>query len=223
MSLAEVSRRTGLPLSTASRLISLLVDRGFVRRGPAGQGLVPGRWLEGVGIKALGGLKQSGRFDEHITRLASEVGESISVALLDFDRLLLIARRESPHPLRMVAAVGDLLPPLRTAAGKAVLAFLPENRQLALLAAAGEPNRSLGLLAGELEDARRLGYARDEEQFAVGLRCVAAPFFMAGGDPLGAISVGGPAARFTPELAAAAIEPLRLQVRAISEELGHQH
>ena len=110
----------------------------------------------------------------------------------------------------------------KTRLWQAVLAFLPGFRQLALVGGGEAGREALGHLEAELATVREVGFARDEEQFAVGLRCVAAPFFRVGGEPLGAISIGGPAARFTPEQAQAAVEPLLRVSEAISQELGHE-
>jgi DNA-binding IclR family transcriptional regulator len=221
LSLGEVSRRAGLPLSTASRLVGLLSERGFVRRD-GGSGLVAGPSLERVGLRALQRITAIGRFDEHVARLASSFGESVSLGLIDFGRIVLVARRESDHALRMVARVGDIIPPHTSAMGKALLAFMPPERALELLASATpDPAAVLARLGTELEWVREQGYARDEGEFAVGLRCVAAPFFRAGGEPAGAISIAGPSARFTEEQAAAAVRPLLAEVGSISRELGH--
>lgn len=222
MSLGEVSRRTGMPASTASRLTTLLIERRLLRRQEPGHLLMPGPWLERLGLRSLQRLSESGRFDEHVGRLAAGFSESVSLGLVDNDQIVLVARRESEHALRMVARVGDIIPPHRSAMGKAILAFMPDERRRELMAgAAVDPDSVLKSLEAELQDVRTLGYARDEEQFAIGLRCVAAPFFGTSGEPVGAISLAGPSARFTGEQARAAIRPLLAEVRSISSELGH--
>ncbi len=222
LSLGDISRRTGLPLSTASRLAALLTEREFLRRDGVSQRLVPGLQLERMGLRALQRMTESGRFDEHVTRLAASFGESVSLGLVDLGHIVLVARRESEHALRMVARVGDIIAPHRSAMGKALLAFMPRDRRLELLASVTpDPASLLAELEEELAAVRSAGYARDEGEFVIGLRCVAAPFFRAGGEAIGAISVAGPAARFTEEQAAAAVPPLLAEVRSISRDLGH--
>lgn len=222
LSVAEISGRTGLPLSTASRLVTLLVDREYVRREDRQGGVVPGPRLERVGLRALQLLTRSGRFDEHVARLASSFGESVSLGLVDLGHIVLVARRESEHALRMVARVGDIIPPHRSAMGKALIAFMSPNRAVDLLSSVSDaPEELLGRLQPALEKVREAGYAVEEGEFAVGLRCVAAPFFRSEGEPVGAISIAGPAARFTELQAAAAVPPLLAEVRSISRELGH--
>lgn len=223
VTLTEVSRRTGMPVSTASRLVSLLVARGFVRRRGTEQALEPGPRLERLGLRSLQRMGHHGRFRDRVDRLASQTGESVSLSLVEYDHIVLVSRRESEHALRIVARVGDVISPTTSATGKAILAFMSEDRRRDLLAAAAPADRpSDEALHAELAEARSSGHARHEEEFAIGQRCVAAPFFSSSGEPVGAISVAGPAARFTREAAHAAVLLLIEETRQISEELGYQ-
>jgi DNA-binding IclR family transcriptional regulator len=224
LTLAELSRRTGIPPSTLSRLTNLLADRGFLRRLEGHGGFMPGPELELFGLRSLQRLTELGRFDACVDRLAAVSDESVSVGVLSGSRIVLVARRESMHPLRMVVRVGDVVPAHRTAMGKAILAHLPRDRRLALLEASGVEcaRPHLGALESELDAVREHGYAVDEGVFAVGLRCVGAAFFWGGGEPAGAISIAGPDARFSEQRARDAVPALRAEVEAISCELGHE-
>jgi IclR family acetate operon transcriptional repressor len=70
-------------------------------------------------------------------------------------------------------------------------------------------------------DIHHLGYARDEQIFAVGLRCVAALFFDARADPVGGVSIAGPAGRLTHELVLKFAPLLLEDAKGLSHELGH--
>lgn len=218
--LGELSRRSGVPLSTASRLIGLLVERGLVRRDGGGNQVVVGPALERMALRSMQRWHDFGGFQERVDRLAGRTGESVSLGLLTFDRIVLVARREAPQDLRLVVRVGDVVPPLRSAMGKVILAHLPAGRQDALLRAddgAGPPPQP----PADLAELARKGFADDEGGFAVGLRCVAVPFFAADREPVGGISVAGPSARFTSSRARAAVPAMLAEARAISEELGY--
>lgn len=214
--LAHVAERAGIPISTASRLSRLLMERGYLRRGP-GQTLIPGPQLVRVGLRSLHGLTDTARFDAALASLAETTGESVSAGVLVDDRIVLVARKESEHPLRMVVRVGDVIRPDTSAMGKAILSLLPDERRREVLSGAvGEQaGEVLERLEPELEEARTAGYACDEQVFAVGLRCRAAPSDH-DGLAFAAISIAGPAARFTPEIAEQAVPALLDQTAALS-------
>jgi DNA-binding IclR family transcriptional regulator len=217
--LGELSRRSGVPLSTASRLIALLLERGLARREDGGR-LVVGPALERMALRSMQRWHDFGGFQERVDRLARRTGESVSLGLLSFDRIVLVARKEAAHSLRLVVRVGDAVPPLRSAMGRVMLAHLPPARQEALLHADGIDG-SRPVEHTELRAMRERGYADDEGGFAVGLRCIAVPFFGADGDPVGGISVAGPSARFTGARVKAALPALIEEARAISREMGY--
>ncbi|HEX6547791.1 MAG TPA: IclR family transcriptional regulator [Candidatus Dormibacteraeota bacterium] len=223
LTITEAGQRTGMPVSTASRLVSLLVTRGFVRRRGTDHALEPGPRLERLALRSLQRMGHHGRFRDRVERLAELTGESVSLSLVEFDHIVLVSRRESEHALRIVARVGDLISPTTSATGKAILAFMSEDRANDILSDRDRmPPAAWSALEEELAGVRRCGHARHEEEFAVGQRCVAAPFFSSSGEPVGAISVAGPAARFTREAADAAVRQLLIETRSISAELGFE-
>lgn len=221
LTVTEISQRAHIPLSTSSRLVGLLFDRHFLTRVTDTNRWVPGPMLERIGWRSTSRLHAPDRFDGAVQRLAELTGESVSVGLLVHDSIVLAHRRESAHPLRMVVRIGETIPPHTTALGKAILAFSSKRQQQTLLQARVSDWASvLEVLTSEMETVRERGCAIDDEVFAPGLRCVAAPFFKAGGEPGGAISVAGPVARFTTDAALKCIAALFAEVSAISRDLG---
>lgn len=205
--LTELAARCGMPLSTTSRLIALLADRGYVTRAGSG-GFAPGSRLVRLGLRALDRLEDTDRLDVAVRELATRTGESVSAGLLVGDEIVLTARRESEQSLRAVARVGDVIVPHTSAMGKAVLAHLPADRRLAVLRAAGSTPEQQERLHDELVETSRTGVGIDEQTYAVGLRCRAAPILGRDGSALGGISIAGPAARFTRERADACVDAL---------------
>lgn len=217
LTLSELSTRAGAPISTVLRLVRLLEERRFARRLPDKR-IVPGPALVMLGLRSLRRLPAE-RFHVAVQTLVELTGESVSVGLVVGAEITLIDRRESTHPLRYVASVGDVIPPHRSAMGQAILAYLPAERRRELVRSAvgDEADAVLAALAPELEAVARAGIGRDEEAFAVGLRCIAAPVLGADGQAVGAISISGPAARFTRELADAFAPALLEQTRQLCE------
>lgn len=215
--LSEIASRTGIPLSTASRLVLLLSERRLVRRS-AGGGYSLGPRLYELALRGLSCLADLDALEAAVRRLARVTGESASAGLLLGDSVVLVARRDSEHRLRMSARVGDVVDAYRSAMGKAVLAHLGPEQRLEVLAATVGPDAQgvLRVLEPELEDVRREGFARDEETYAPGLRCRAAAILGVNGVAFGAISVAGPAGRFTPDAAEAATQRLLAETTALS-------
>ena len=109
-------------------------------------------------------------------RVIDLTGESVSVGILLGDEITLVERRESSHALRYVAGVGDVIAPHESAMGKVVLAHSPPEQRARIVRRAVGDGADLVLagLADELDETLAAGIGRDEESFAVGLRCVAA-------------------------------------------------
>lgn len=217
LSLSELSRVAGVPVSTVSRLTSLLVERGLLRNLPGG-GLVAGPQFLRLAVKALGEVQTDARIASCVRSLALTTGESVSAGMLIGDSLVLIAREEPVQSLRAVARVGESVAPHTSAMGKAVLARLDTERRLAVLRrAVGDGAEQVDeSLREELDLIREHGFALDEETFAVGLRCRGAAFVDHEGIAVGGLSIAGPAARFTYELATGVVPALLSAVQALS-------
>ena len=216
LSLSELASRGSVPPSTVSRLARLLEEHGLARR-LADKRYVPGPALVAIGLRSLRRLPTD-RFHEAVQVLVDLTGESVSVGILLGDEITLVERRESSHALRYVASVGDVIAPHQSAMGKVVLAHSPPERRARIVrrAVGDEADLVLAGLADELDETLAAGIGRDEESFAVGLRCVAAPILGNEGDAVGAISISGPAARFTRKLADGFLPGLREQTRRLS-------
>lgn len=220
LTVTSIASRAGVPLSTTSRLLAQLVSWDFLV-DRAGGHYAPGPRLIRIAVRTLDTLHGAEELHRSTEALCSETGESVTAGVVMGDHLMIIARTEPAQQLRAVSRVGEIIPPSRTALGKAVLAQQEPDRRLAVLRAeAGDQAEDvLAGIATELERARKDGYARDEEQYEVGLRCRAAAIIGRYGAPVAGISIGGPSARFTPELAAEAARALLMQVARLSADI----
>ena len=222
LTLSELSRRTELSMSTTHRLANLLVERGFVRRDDGSKRYLSGPQLERLGLRSLGGLPDPARFEAVVARLAAATGESVSLGLVLSNEIVLAARRESAHSLRQVVNVGRRRPrPTRARWASRSWPICRATSSWRLVAGDGvDPVLTLAALSDELDGVRHDGFARDEQTFAVGLRCVAAssrrPRPRRRRD-----SVAGPAARFSAERAMQVVAALLAEVESLSHELGH--
>lgn len=201
LNLTDLSYQLGMPAATVHRLLSTFEEMDFVEQDAA-QGL----WY--VGLKAFTvGNAFLGRRDfvatarAHMDALVEQCGETVNLGVIDDGEVVFISQVESREVMRMIVRLGSRSPIHASGVGKAMLASMPQQRIAQILERRGLKrftDKTLdtpALLREELERIRRQGYALDDEEHAVGLRCVASAIFDENGQPLAAISLSGPKAR----------------------------
>jgi len=218
--LVDLSRQVGIAKSTAHRLLSTLEYRGFVARCPEDGRYVPGPKVSGV-IDAMAAPRLRAVLEE----LARECGESVNLGVLRGAEIVYVERVESRHALRWGLTVGSRVPVHCSGMGKAILAELaPAARQDVLRASPLQrlSHRTItdpAALDAELRRVQADGYAIDDEEYMDGVRCIAAAV-RRGARVVGAVSIAGPALRFTREAALAHRPALFQAVRAIAGLMG---
>ena len=114
-----------------------------------------------------------------------------------------------------------------TSVGKAILAFLPEDRAAEILRRVrferftGRTILTMEALRTELDKTKRRGYAVDDEELEEGLRCIAVPVLDAQRQPVAAVSVSGPSFRVTAQKLPSIANHLVQCVRGISMDMGY--
>ncbi|RSN65007.1 IclR family transcriptional regulator [Amycolatopsis coloradensis] len=216
-SLSELATLSGLPMPTIHRLIRTLVDLGYVRQN------TNRRYALGARLIRLGenASMQFGSWARPLlAELVDEVGETANLAVLERDEVVYVAQVPSKHSMRMFTEVGRRLLPHGTGVGKAMLAHLPSDDVTALLARTGMPSYTehtftdQDALLRELAKIAQQGYALDEAEQELGVRCVAVA--VPGAPVPAAVSVSGPSGRLTME----AVERIAPVVQRIANSLG---
>ncbi|WP_313817642.1 IclR family transcriptional regulator [Citricoccus sp.] len=220
MSLSELSAASELPLPTIHRLLRTLVPTGYVRQLPnRNYALGPRLILLGDAAGRQFGSAARSRLNE----VVQELGESVNMAVLDGHQAVYIAQAQSNRSMRMFTEVGRRVDTHDTGVGKAMLATLPEDRVRAIVTAAGMPTPtpksigSLEALFADLELIRERGYAMDDEETELGVRCYSMAIPHAPTPT--AISVSGPITRVDEEFGRRAVPALRRAAEAIAHEL----
>jgi IclR family transcriptional regulator, acetate operon repressor len=202
LTLTELAQTVGLPPSTAHRLLTTLQQARFVRFDPVGH-----LWQVGVEAFVVGNAFARTRdvvmmARPQMRRLMEESGETVNLYVADEGgEAVCMAQVECRQLMRAIARPGGRVKMHCSGVGKAILAWLPEREVGKVLERHGLPRvteRTLTVpkaLRADLELVRRRGYAVDDEEHAVGLRCVAAPILDEHGAPLAGLSVSGPTAR----------------------------
>ncbi|MEQ8965389.1 MAG: IclR family transcriptional regulator C-terminal domain-containing protein [Azospirillaceae bacterium] len=223
----EVAQRTGLTPATAHRFLLTLEQLGALARRD-GHRYQLGLLLADLGDRVEHDSVLTGAVQPHIDDLVESLRESVTLAVLDGDRVVVAGSGEAPRSLRIGFPVGRLLPLHASAVGKVLLAHEPPPRIETLIGAAPlerlttktvtEPTALRETLAG----IRAAGWAVDDEEMDEGLRCVAVPIRGAGGRVLGALSVSAPTARMNDDRLDEIREVLLDRAARIGERVGVQ-
>ncbi|GGV72191.1 MULTISPECIES: IclR family transcriptional regulator [Streptomyces] len=210
--LSELASASGLPLPTIHRLMRTLVACGYARQQPNRRYALGPRLIR-LGESASRLLGTWAR--PYLARLVDETGETANMALLDGDDVVYVAQVPSRHSMRMFTEVGRRVLPHSTGVGKALLARFPDDEVRALLARTGMPPvtektiTSPDVFLAALAQVRRQGFAMDDNEQEIGVRCLAVT--IPDSPTAAAISISGPAGRVT-EAATAHIVPVLQQV-----------
>lgn len=219
VSISQLAEATALPLPTIHRLLRTLLSSGYVRQLPSRRyGLGPGLIRLGeVASRQLGAWARP-----HLARLVEELGETANMAILDGDKATYVAQVPSAHSMRMFTEVGRRVHTHASGVGKAILSQLDEGRVRTVVDRAGMPTptaKSIGnvdALLADLALVRSRGYAIDDGEQELGVRCLAVP--VAGMPAPTAISVSGPVTRVDEDFVARAVPVLADTARRISAD-----
>lgn len=219
-SLTHLSAESPLPPPTIHRLLRTLVGIGYVRQ------LSNKRYALGPRLIRLGEVanRQLGAVAEPVLQsLVSELSETASLAVLDGDMVIYTAQAPSPHTMRTNNEVGRRVNLHNSGVGKAILGELDDARILKLVSHAGMPGAtefsvtSLSGVFAEVERVRSMGYAVDEQEQEIGVRCVA--MAVPGAPTPMAVGISGPTSRINDDLQERAVVALRRATGLISEAL----
>ncbi len=225
---ADIAARLHLHKSTIHRLLMVLEQHRFIRKGAGNGKFALGLKLFELGSRAAKGLSLREHAQPFLARLVRETGETAHIGVLDEGDMVSVANVEGPRTLRMPSTVGRRTPVHCSAVGKAVLAFLPQSTldeliaRRPLIALTAKTLATAGALGAELRRIRVRGYAIDDEEIEKGLRCVGAPVRDYTGQVVGALSIAGPTFRITKKKVPALAESVLAVAGDLSVDLGYR-
>jgi len=222
ITLSRLAPDTGLPLPTIHRLIRTLVDLGYVRQEPSREYSLAPKLMR---LGEVTSRRLAAWARPHLERAVAALGESVNLATLDGDHIVYVAQTmASKNSMRMFTEVGRRVDAHATAVGKAVLADVSAEEVRALLRRTGMSRQTEHTIVTpegfmmELELTRARGYALDNQEQEVGVRCVAIE--VPDSDHRLALSMSGPLSRMGDDVIERAIGPLREAAEGIRDELG---
>jgi IclR family transcriptional regulator, acetate operon repressor len=225
LSLTEIARIASLPPSTTYRMLTTLQQHGLAEFEEASQLWFVGVETFRIGAAFLRRRKLAERGRAIIQALMTVTGETANIALAEPDGVVFVTQAETHAPIRAFFRPGTRSPYHASGIGKAVLAFMADARRAEALARLDYERFTPGTLHSaealgrDLAEVRARGYALDDEERNIGMRCIAAPVFDEMGTPIGGVSVSGPSVRvddaFVARSAAAVVNAARELTQAI--------
>ncbi len=223
----ELMRALRLSRGTASRVLHSLHHCGLLRRDEE-----TGRYVLGAKVLELAaGHRRSLSIGEiarrHMAKLSKETAETVFLGVLDQGHVVIVERIDSTQPLRMASELGVREPAYCTALGKILLAGQSGESCAKLLdqetleAHTPKTLRSAQEVMAQIEDARARGWALDDEEHIVGVRCVAAAAHDHDGRVVAAVSVAGPRFRVRDEDLPVIAQRVRAAAASIAHDLGY--
>ena len=227
LTLTAIAARVNLAKSTATRLLSVLEERGWLERSTDTD-----RYRVGVRAFELGTIyiqttSLEAEAEPYLQHLARTCHQTANLGILNDGEVVHIAVVAPERPIRFSTPLGQRESAHCTGLGKALLAELSPDELRAVIARHGLPARTARTittqrdLQAELVRVRAQGYAMDDEEAYTSLRCVAAPVRDARGRVIAALSVSGLANEFTEESLPRFIAELHEAAQGLSVRLGN--
>ena len=226
LSAAELVEQTGMPRSSVHCLTLTLERRGYLYRNAKTRRYLLGLKLFSLANYANGGMELRDRAAPELNQLMQQTRLTVHLALLENEEAVLVAKVDSPGIIRLATWAGKRMEFHCTSIGKAIAAHLPEETVLRIVRTRGMTRHNENTilcerrLREELRDVRRLGYAVDDEEEEIGLRCIGVPVFDQEGNVVAAISIAGPTSQIHADNRATYVRKVRNTASRISAMLG---
>jgi DNA-binding IclR family transcriptional regulator len=190
--------------STVHRLLATLEKKRFIQRD-----LSTGLYQLGVRVLQMAYLTLENNdlrkcAEPFMRRLCDQQRETVTLSVLDGSDVVFLDVVESQQRVKLAASIGQRIPAFATAAGKVILAFLPDGMVKIILESGmqqftPQTIHSQEIFFNKRELIRSRGFAISEQEFEEHINAVAAPILDADGKPIAAITVAGPAFRLQHE------------------------
>jgi IclR family transcriptional regulator, KDG regulon repressor len=225
LTVSEISTALKMDRSTCNRFLFTLKDLGYITVDERHRYRPTLKMFE-LGNRAANIVEIRPPARVYMKELAEKYNETVNIGHRDEDDVVTIDVVPGLERIRFDAPIGSRSPIYSLAMGKAILAFRPEEEQDQYIDSCDfkplTPNTISNAkdFRDELIKIRKKGYAIDNEEWDLSMRCVAVPIFDFSEFPSYAMSISGPSARLTDEKIENIITGLTEAGRSLSRELG---
>ena len=226
VSLRTMARELHISAASAYRSLNSLKELGYVRQHPQDSKYQLTLKIAWVSAQVLENVQLRQIAHPFLQSLTSLTNETTHLAVLDGPEFVYIDKVDNTQAMRMRSRVGQRGQLHCTAAGKSMLAFMPENDMQALVQhlqfqpLTDNTITDAAKFTQHLAKVRRLGYAVDDEENEMGIRCIGSPIYDHAGRLAGALSISGWTITMTRERIPQLAPQLIQTCQRISNELG---
>lgn len=223
VSVQQAADQIGVHRSGANRIMNELLGAGYAVPNPAGKG-----YRVGPAVQIHHGLSAEQRHltetaHPYLVRLVEQTGECAHTAVAAGSRVTVIDDVETGQALRVVAGRGRRVPLHCTSAGKCLMAFGGAGIPDEMPARTIRTITTRELMTARLAEIVQLGYALDDEENDIGVRCISAPVFVgASTEAIGCIGIDGPSVRVAGEAIGEMASAITEAAAELSEQLRRQ-
>ncbi len=221
MTLTEIANELDVSKSTVHTYLRTLSQEGFLARTSDTYRLSLRHLSLSERVKNRISIYDDMKHE--VDALAEKTDERAQFAKLEEDMVVFIYRAMSENAIPTTLSLGEYVYPHSVAAGKAMIAYLPDHRVNEIVERNGLPKQTentvtdLDELKRRLDKVRERGYAFSDGERLRGVRCIGTPIRDDSGRVLGAISVSGPARRMTDERIDTELEDMLLESANVIE------
>ena len=222
----EIAQLLKCPVSSVFRITLTLEKYGYLERDPETKVFRHTQKMLMLGQQALSETDLIGSCMPVMRELRDDFADTILLGVLNGTEIIVLEQALGSHLFRFSVNAGHRIRAYCSAPGKAIIAYLPENRQEQVIAQTEFVRFNANTIVTpqafrkELQKVCKLGYAVDNAEEYAGIYCVGAPVFDRSGYPIASIWVTGPSVRVKPEMIPGIGEKIREGALRISRRMG---
>ncbi len=228
LGLMELSYQSNLTKSTVHRLLHTLIENGYVKQNEENGPYHLTLKMFQLGVKTVERMDILKISRPYLQRLKDRFGEVIHLVIRDDQEIVYIDKVETDHTIRMYSNIGKRGTLYSTSVGKAMLAYSHDDILHELwnnmhIEQKTEYTITTWLeFLKEIQRIRKNGYALDQEENELGVKCIGVAILDYTGLPVGAISVSGPIQRMTDSKMDEITKEILEVKKEITRELGFE-
>lgn len=227
LGVTELSKRVGLHKSTVHRILHTLMQWGYVEKSWEGDKYRLGMKVVDLGSIYLNNIQLKTEALPYLRELREKSQQPVHLARLEGGEVVYIDKIDVINSIRMYSQIGRRVPVHCTALGKAMAAYLSLGEVEEIIEKKGLSKITQNTITSkqrfieELKLTRERGYAFDDEENEIGIRCISAPIFDYRGQVIAAVSTSGPKEIFTDEKICEIKDHVIDTARKISMRMGY--
>lgn len=227
LGLMELSRAVNLHKTTTFRMLSAIMTHGWIAKDPISGNYRLTLMLFEIGSKVSARMNILNVARPYLDDLTARMGETVHLVIRDGSEVVYLYKEDSLNQaIKMGSSIGSRNPLYCTGVGKAILAYLNEDELEEIWKASNirQVTRStitnLDQMKKELELTRQRGWAQDNEENEIGVRCVAVPILNRRGFPIASISISSSVFHITQANIPSIAKAVQNVCKAIANQLG---